>query len=197
MAGPCEASRQTEAGRSSTSMTKNTVLLGGTELVIKFQHHYPPSVYGVRKDGTFSTFRSPFPVPVFFKTVPKKRSSIFRSIITNFDLYARRKKRFIKEYGRFKEDVLDVMQTQGEFIAPAKFVTECFLYDYKEWAAGAPRIEINQDTGERVTVVKAITPDALAIGRSFCSMKEQNYSRKIGRELALKRAKEQYERKFV
>ena len=198
MAGPCEASVQAEAGRSSTSM-KNTIHLGNTELVVKFKHHYPPHLFGVRKDGNFDSFMSSVSVPVFFPKVPDKKAfKRFRSIITNRDLYNSEKKKFDKQHGRFSEDILEEIKNRSDrYVSLAKFVTECYLYDYEEWKKGAPKIEVNPDTGERVTLVKPLTPDSQAVGRAFCSAKEQNYSKETGRTLALERAKEQYRKKFL
>ena len=172
----------------------NTLTLGSSKLVVKFKHHYSPCLFGIRKDGGFDSFPFGSPVPVFFKNPPTKISgrNQFRAIFTNREAFDKHKKSY------FKEDVVsEVKKFPDRYVAPAKFVTECYLYDHEEWLQGAPKIEVNKETGERVVVVRAYTPDSLAVGRSFCSLKEQNFSKKQGRSLALERAKEEYRKKFL
>ena len=175
----------------------STLTIDGTKLVIKYIHHYPPHIYGIREDGNFDTFMSPAAQPVFMKKPPRRKSKNHRALFTNRGLFERHKKKFDKVHRRFREDVEEAMDNQGGFVAPAKFVTECFLYDHNDWVAGAPQVAKDPETGERVMIVKPVTPEPLAVGRSFCSLKETNFSREVGRKLALERAEEVYRRKYA
>lgn len=180
--------------------------LVSNDLVVKYEHHYPPHLYAVEcetvyetivdDDGNEKEITSVVPTGVYEKIdFGQIKYPAFTKVFNpdkhrghkdwkfyvgdaEYEAYLKHLEVYRLEHHFFTLKLRAALRKSDQFISqPAQFLTVAYLYDIDEWETA----QINRET-----------PTYAAQGISFCSSTEQNYVKSVGRELALERAAEEY-----
>lgn len=202
---------ETPAPTVSVTAKRGVITIGGKELVTRFKHYYPPHLYGIRNvpgdnGQLFDIYPFPYQIPTF---VPLKEDGSSplnfnkhrignRIFFTDKERYESAREAFNFEHRIFTMRTEYVLKKDPNLLSiPATFVTQAFLYSKEEWDKGAPTIDKDPETGDRIVIDEGNRPDPLTSGLAFCSLKETSYTKALGRDISLGRAIKSYKQKYL
>ena len=191
--------------------TRGIIAYKGKELIVKYKHFTHPHLYAIKVNSdnlefkSFKVFRfSEYPIPEFEKVTKYKKKNYPRLYCHTEETFRRESRIFNIKHDAFNKLCYEQIRMLNEEVDegykylhnPAKAISTATLYDWKEWSANPPIIKVNDD-GERIVIQEGITPDPLCVGMSFCSIKEANFKKSIGRDISLGRALKEFDRKYL
>jgi hypothetical protein len=212
---------------SKISGSTRLYMLNNRKVRVHINHYGAPHLYLVNRDidlknitskgikpdwenrpdlDTYNFVKLPFDflVPSYCPPVKDKETGELRQIkgvrgtrafMSTKEAYEKALVDFNDNYEIWKKRQLREANLNDNIVA--KHVTECLIYDEKEWQRDPPKFAEQEVDGvkKRVMLDPGTTPQPLARGLSACSLKDQ-FIRKVGVKKARGRAFSHYKHKF-